>query len=154
MSGTGGGGVRGVADVMAGSNDVQEDLLLDLRAAADAGDFAAAGMAFDRFAGALRRHMEAEDQLLLPLLDSRTPELAPAVALMRAEHVFIRAMMAAMDASLFARDVHGFRHAFEQLGRVLPAHEARESRMLYPALERTLTTSERAALSALLANRL
>jgi len=140
-----------VTEYLAWDHDGQEDLLLEARDAVDGGELAAAVAHFDSYHRRLVRHMRLEEVILFPLVESLTPAIAAAVAEMRHEHFHIRRQLGEMRRALHAGETEAFRHAFEDLGLVLMAHEAREERLVYPVLDRSLSPEQRADLAARLA---
>jgi iron-sulfur cluster repair protein YtfE (RIC family) len=142
---------HGVTEYLSWDHDVQEDQLMDARDAVDAGDASGALAHFDGYQRRLTRHMRLEERVLFPLIESLTPHVASAVAEMRLEHTHVVRMLLAARTALAAGDAEEFRRAFDALGLVLLAHEAREERLVYPILDRSLSPEQRVDLAARLA---
>ena len=143
---------HGVTEYLAWDHDAQEDALIEARDALDAAAFDSALAHFERYQARLLRHMRLEERVLFPLVEALTPQAAPAVAEMRHEHGHVQRLLAAARAAVVASDVPAFHSAFEALGLVLLAHEAREERIVYPILDRSLSPEQRADLAARLAH--
>ncbi len=118
-------------------------------------EWAAALDALDAFERALRRHMEVEEQDVLPLYAQRVEPMPGADPQMfRLEHANIlrnladvRAALAAVDAKTAGRrQAHEFIDKETMLLHLLRHHDLRERNTLYPALNLVLTPEERADL--------
>jgi len=140
-----------VTEYLAWDHDGQEDVIIDARDAVDRGDLAAATTRFDVYEARLLRHMGLEERILFPLVESLAPQVEATVQEMRAEHARIRRSLTAMRQSLAEGDARGFRNSFEALGLVLLKHEAREERVVYPVLDRSLSPEQRVDLADRLA---
>jgi regulator of cell morphogenesis and NO signaling len=143
---------HGVTEYLAWDHDGQEDALLAARDAADEGRPADAAGHFDGYRRRLLRHMRLEEEILFPLVESLVPRVARDVVEMRLEHGHVQRHLAQAAAAVEAGDLAGFRAAFEALGLILMAHEAREERIVYPILDRSLSPEQRADLATRLAN--
>ncbi len=141
-----------VTEYLAWDHDAQEDLLLETRDAADRGDLASASSRYDAYERGLQRHMRLEERILFPLIEAVVPSVAGVVLDMRQEHGVVRRRLEAMRKALIAGDLDDFRRSYEALGWVLLAHEAREEKLLYPVLDRSLSPEQRADLAARLAH--
>jgi iron-sulfur cluster repair protein YtfE (RIC family) len=146
------GTFHNVTEYLAWDHDGQEDALIDARDAVDRGDLAGAFTYFDLYQHKLMRHMRLEERILFPLVESLTPQLAHSVDEMRHEHAQARHTLAILRQALVDADVVAFHHAFDQLGLILMAHEAREERIIYPILDRSLSPEQRVDLAARLAS--
>jgi iron-sulfur cluster repair protein YtfE (RIC family) len=142
---------HGVTDYLAWDHDAQEDALIEARDAVDEDQFEVALSHFDHYQRRLLRHMRLEERVLFPLVESLTPQVAPAVAEMRHEHGHVIGLLGAARQAIVAARAEAFRQAFDALGLVLMAHEAREERLVYPVLDRSLSPEQRADLAARLA---
>jgi hemerythrin superfamily protein len=145
------GPFHNVTEYLAWDHDGQEDSLIEARDTLDAGDVPRAFVHFDTYQRRLLRHMRLEETILFPLVESLIPHVANAVAEMRHEHLHIKRILSAMRNALGVPDADQFRRAFEELGLVLWAHEAREERVIYPVLDRSLSPEQRADLARRLA---
>ena len=109
-------------------------------AARAAGDLEAAGALFDRFAQGLFRHIGFEEDLLFPALESAAgwPPQAGPTAVMRAEHVEIRAAVQLLRDAIGdpAADPTPLRH---RLHGALGPHNEKEEQILYPMADRALS---------------
>jgi iron-sulfur cluster repair protein YtfE (RIC family) len=141
-----------VTEYLSWDHDGQEDVLLEARDALDGGDLVLAASRFDVYQERLLRHMRLEERILFPLVETLTPQAALAVTEMRHEHAVVRRYLATMRTALLASEVERFRHALDELGLILLAHEAREERLVYPVLDRSLSPEQRADLATRLAH--
>jgi iron-sulfur cluster repair protein YtfE (RIC family) len=141
-----------VTEYVAWDHDGQEDVLVEARDTLDGGDALLAFKHFEVYERRLLRHMRIEETILFPLVESLVAHAANAVAEMRHEHLHIRRILAAMRNALAAPDLEQFRHSFDELGLVLWAHEAREERLIYPVLDRSLSPEQRTDLAKRLAD--
>jgi iron-sulfur cluster repair protein YtfE (RIC family) len=142
---------QGVTEYLAWDHDGQEDDLLAARDAVDVGHLADALRHFDAYRRRLLRHMRLEELILFPLIQSLVPRIARDVGEMRHEHVHVQHQLGEARQAIDAGDVDGFRRAFDELGLILMAHEAREERIVYPILDRSLSPEQRADLATRLA---
>jgi iron-sulfur cluster repair protein YtfE (RIC family) len=142
---------RNVTEYLAWDHDGQEDLLIDARDAVDRGEVDVASGRLSEYELSLMRHMRIEERILFPLVASIASHMSAEIEEMRREHGEIRRALGAMRQAINTSDLVAFRHAYEALGRVLPAHEAREERLVYPVLDRSLSPEQRADLAARLA---
>ena len=142
---------QGVTEYLAWDHDGQEDDLLAARDAVDVGQLADALRHFDAYRRRLLRHMRLEELILFPLIQSLVPRIARDVVEMRHEHVHVQHQLGEARQAIDAGDVDGFRRAFDALGLILLAHEAREERIVYPILDRSLSPEQRADLAMRLA---
>jgi len=107
-------------------------------------DFRRACDAFKEFEQGLQRHIVWEEHILFPLFEDKTGmrDCGP-TAVMRDEHRRIRAYLDAIHDKVRIgspdSDVDE-----QQLVELLTAHNEKEERVLYPALDRLLSEAERA----------
>lgn len=100
-------------------------------------------------------HMRAEDELLYPALVSALPDTRASLAPLRGEHAELRAMLAALGATLrepagTARDEQLAVQA-QDLADLLRIHIRKEEAIVFTVAERLLPNRERTALEARLA---
>jgi hypothetical protein len=123
--------------------DVHDDLRRRLRGARD-------GEAGERLlthcltaCQALRRHHEAEDGVLFPLVAEADPGLAPVLAELRRDHALVVTVLAQVESAL--RRGADARHELDGLLAVVESHFAWEERRLAGALDavRSDTAPER-----------
>ncbi len=108
-----------------------DGILLQVEQAATAGNFREAKERFARFHAGLLRHIEAEEELLFPMLLDADPRAAGPVSVMRFEHQEFRDLLAALASQLEASAAH-WRDTLWRLKQGLVAHNTKEERMLYP----------------------
>jgi iron-sulfur cluster repair protein YtfE (RIC family) len=138
-----------VRAVMSVDHDRLHGLFDSAFASRDAARFAEAREAFASFALGLRRHSDFEEQVLLPEFERRTGfagEHGPSIT-MRAEHRAIAAILAVIEREIADPEapVELSRLA---LRSILHDHDLKEEQIIYPALDRLLDDTERAAVVA------
>lgn len=133
------GADRGVLEALAWDHDrldALERAAFEFRAA---GDLATATTLFEKFARGLVRHIGFEEDLLFPILEKKIgfPPTAGPTAVMRAEHVEIRAALEGIRAAMPdpLADPLPFRR---QLHDALGPHNEKEEQILYPMADRCL----------------
>lgn len=139
-------------------HDALTELLLLHRDSVVGLDFKEARERLARFERELRRHMEDEETLLLPLYEARVAPVRGADAdALRLEHrsilralgeVALRVGKLAEDSSAGRREAHLLLDAEGLLLHLLDHHDRRERATLYPLLDQALTEPERADLLA------
>jgi uncharacterized protein (DUF2249 family)/hemerythrin-like domain-containing protein len=129
------GSPRSVSGYLGQDHDRLDEILPDVERRLAAGDVAGARERFAEFTCGLDRHIEAEEQVLFPDVERRTGMIGGPTAVMRAEHVEIRAWMAGAADALAAEDASGFRAALQRLRSVLVQHNMKEEHVLYPMSE-------------------
>jgi hemerythrin-like domain-containing protein len=104
-------------------------------------EFELAAGYFALFRQRLETHIDAEETLLFPLFELQAGWHGPP-AVMRREHADIRWMLRALSEALAggAATVDPM-SLIRGLARLLESHNAKEERMLYPAIDRSATTA-------------
>jgi iron-sulfur cluster repair protein YtfE (RIC family) len=143
---------RSVTDYLRVTHDAQEDLLMEIRDALDVGRFEAAEERYLAYEASLHRHLRLEESMLFARIEAISSAMAREVARLRQEHDEIRKALTAMHRAVMHRDSAAFTRAYDALGSVLPGHELREERVVYPALDRAMSPDEREALASMLAS--
>ena len=110
-------------------------------------DFALAKERFREFKFGLQRHIVWEEDLLFPLWEQHSGITEGPTAVMRAEHRKIGAALEALHAKVGDADPQSDGEE-EALIALLEAHNLKEERVLYPAIDQTLTDAERQGLFA------
>ncbi len=100
----------------------------------DAGALSEARGCFVDLASGLNRHIDAEEEILFPAFERLTGHMGP-TAVMRAEHLDIRAWMDTAAEALDAGDAAAFKSAVHALSVTLSAHNMKEESVLYPATD-------------------
>lgn len=108
-------------------------------------DFAKAKEAFKEFKFGLQRHIVWEEDLLFPLWEEKTgmSEGGPTFV-MRAEHRQIGAQLEAIHQKVADQNPDSDREE-QALLDLLGAHNLKEERVLYPAIDQVTTQAERDA---------
>lgn len=109
-------------------------------------DFPTAKKAFVEFKFGLQRHIVWEEDLLFPQWEQATGirESGP-TQVMRMEHRQIGDLLEALHKKVQAQDPESDRDE-EGLLALLTAHNQKEERILYPAIDQTLSEEDRAGL--------
>lgn len=134
------GSRRGVFEALAWDHDRIDAFGQGAFAARAAGDFEAALSLFGRFRAGLFRHIGFEEDLLFPAVESAAgfPRHAGPTAVMRAEHVEIRAAVQLLERAIGdpSADAESLR---ERLLAALTPHNEKEEQILYPLADRALS---------------
>ena len=130
------GAPRDVIELLARDHKRLDGLLVRALQSLDRNDVAAASSLLRAFAGALRRHMQAEDAVLVPVfsVSANAPVSDTAVAIMLREHNEIRGQLEVIEAC-FAADTPQAGEAgvfCAILSGTLAKHEHREESNLFP----------------------
>jgi iron-sulfur cluster repair protein YtfE (RIC family) len=108
-------------------------------------DFARAKERFREFKFGLQRHIVWEEDLLFPLWEQHSGITEGPTAVMRAEHKRIGAALETLHGKVKQGDPEC--DAEEQaLIALLEAHNLKEERVLYPAIDHAITEEERQSL--------
>ena len=117
-----------------------DDALARAAQAGTAGDWGAAGAAFETFRAAITRHIAAEEDVLFPAFERATgrSSLGGPTEIMRVEHEQLRELFDWMARVLASREADLYRQLHEALFALLLQHNVKEERMMYPMLDRAL----------------
>jgi len=137
-----------VALYLSWDHDRLDAILQSVRARVEAGSWEAARREYAAFHDGLDRHIRLEEGILFPLFEERTGMTGGPTAVMREEHREIRGALGVMREALGRGDAALFHDGLGQLHSVLPDHNVKEERMLYPTMDRILPKADRAALAA------
>jgi hemerythrin-like domain-containing protein len=111
-------------------------------------DLREAAEPFHVFRDGLEVHIQMEEELLFPMFVRRVRSLDRPTYIMRHEHTVIHAAIDGMCRAIEAGQEGSFQEDRELLHGVLPDHEGREERVVYPSIERLLGPDERLDLLA------
>lgn len=104
---------------------------------------------FRAFCAGLERHMSFEEEVLFPAFDRQSGMInAGPTAVMRYEHETIVLRVSEMHDALATHDLERFRTTGARLDAVIAAHNIKEERVLYPAVNRVLGELERRAFAS------
>lgn len=128
---------RTVSEYLEGDHRRLDEILKDVRAKANDGDFTGAAREFGEFFCGLNYHIEREERVLFPTFEQVTgmSEGGP-TAVMRSEHAELRGVLEKTAAALEARDEKAFMDAQAVLIGILRPHNEKEEQVLYPACDR------------------
>jgi regulator of cell morphogenesis and NO signaling len=107
-------------------------------------DFAHAEKSFSLFKSGLERHIRWEEEILFPLFEKKTGIISGPTQVMRIEHERIKRHLGAIHWSVQMHDMETDGEE-RSLLEVLSAHNEKEERILYPAIDHTLEEEEEAA---------
>jgi regulator of cell morphogenesis and NO signaling len=108
-----------------------DGILDEVEDAAKAGEFPQSHELFARFHAGLLRHIQAEEDVLFPMLVEADPRAAGPVSVMRFEHQDFRELLTSL-ASQLAASAAEWRNTLWRLKQGLVSHNMKEERMLYP----------------------
>ncbi len=137
------GSARGVFEALAWDHDRLDALDGAAFASLETSDVAGARATFAAFARGLERHIRFEEEILFPSVEARAgfgPQAGP-TAVMRAEHVEIRAFLAGIAAALDGGGA-GASEIRARLATILSGHNLKEEQILYPLADRVLGPAE------------
>jgi iron-sulfur cluster repair protein YtfE (RIC family) len=135
---------RTIADYMQRDHQRLDEILADVVCMVDDGELERADYNFGDFDKGMARHIRMEEGALFPAFEARSPAGAHPVAVMQREHRLIEAALGEMRVALACGKAAAFRDAHARLVEVLRAHNVKEERILYPAIDRALGAEERA----------
>jgi hemerythrin-like domain-containing protein len=136
---TDGGGDAGLVDYFTQGHRDCDGGWADIEAAADAGDGDAVRSCWQRFAGAFRRHLAMEEQLLFPAVEAATGMVdAGPTHVMRMEHEQMRSVLDQMAAAMERGDHQELLDQGDTLHILIQQHNVKEEGVLYPMAERAL----------------
>lgn len=102
------------------------------------GEWSKAQASHDAFIRAMERHFTMEEAVLFPAFEQATGSEMGPTAVMRHEHVQMRQLFAAMEASLQNKDIDDYLGNSETLVILMRQHNAKEEQILYPMIDRLL----------------
>lgn len=109
-----------------------DDQLSRCEAALHKGDLAAAGRSFQLFSEDLELHFTLEEARLFPAFEKATGMTGGPTAVMRGEHVDIRALRDEAAGALAAGNVDDALGAIDTLNVLIQQHNVKEENILYP----------------------
>lgn len=116
-----------------------EDLLHEGTRSAREGKWPQARATLEAYAEALLRHADIEDAILFPAYEKHSGGLADSpTAMMRHEHVEVRAALSDLRQAARASDLSALESALARLGAVVVEHHAKEEEILFPGMDETL----------------
>jgi iron-sulfur cluster repair protein YtfE (RIC family) len=109
-----------------------DEMLVATELLVDAENWNDAKLRFDDFRRELEEHIRLEEEVMFPAFEARGPSGPTAV--MRAEHLSIRQLLASVGSAL--SEERPISRATADLTSQLAAHNFKEENVLYPAFER------------------
>lgn len=117
-------------------------LLAEAETAAQAGRWPETVAMLDRFAAAVRCHLDREEAILFPAFEQATGSRQGPTAVMRMEHEQVRAMLLQLDAAASSRDRGRFLGLAESLMVLVQQHNMKEEQILYPMCDQVLVDAK------------
>lgn len=138
---------RTVTDYLVWDHRRMEKLLEEAQTAASSGRWEDAHLLASRYATALRRHADLEDEVLFPAYEKACGGFGDGpTAHMRDEHVQIRRGIDSLLLAVQARDAAAVGDADELLRRVAIEHHTKEEEILFPSVDEAFSRPELDAL--------
>jgi len=126
-----------VTDLLGVDHRRLDAVLADMKRTLAAGDALQARARFGAFREGLERHIDAEEQVLFPVFEKLSGATTGGpTAVMRAEHVELKKLMAEVAAALEAVPAGGITTPLAALTARIYAHNGKEERILYPMTDR------------------
>lgn len=135
--------VDSVAEYLSADHDRLDGLLAAVCRHVETRQFEEAHATLAEFASGLSRHIRIEEEILFPIFEMRTCRGGGPTLVMRSEHREILAAVSGMRDGLERLDVDTFGEGLALLRQLLPAHNAKEELVLYPAIESVFSDAER-----------
>ena len=130
-------GPRTVAELLGEDHRRLDGIVTDVKRRLAEGDFGEARAEFATFVCGLQRHIEAEEEVLFPALESAIGVTDGPTAVMRSEHLEIRRLMELAATALEDENASASAGAIGALTGILLAHNGKEERILYPMADRS-----------------
>lgn len=103
---------------------------------AEAGNWERAQAVFAAFRDGIERHMNVEEQLLFPVIESGTG--MPLIAILRKGHRDLRSFLDEFGDALEVRDSEEYGRIAKSIMALLSRHDEKEETELYPAAQKRL----------------
>jgi len=94
------------------------------------------------FSKQLTHHFEMEETVLFPEFEAATGMTQGPTAVMRAEHVQMRSLMAEIDAAVEAQDADHCQGVADTLMIMIQQHNMKEEQMLYPMADQHVDSTQ------------
>jgi len=134
--------MQGISEFMAADHDRLDSILANFIDTLKA-DMNSAGAMFNECNEGLRRHIEWEEEILLPVFEEKTGmrDMGP-VSIMRMEHDHIRNCLQQISLLLPGDDFEEIEKHHGTLFEILSAHNSKEENVLYPWIDRETSREE------------
>jgi len=137
-----------VTGYLSWDHDRLDAILTSVRVWVEKGEWEHAHREYGEFDRGLDRHIRLEEGILFPVFEARTGIVDGPTAVMRQEHLAIRAALTVMREGIGRGDAGAFQDGLASLLAVLPNHNLKEEQVLYPTTDDTLLEPDRVALAA------
>tara|TARA_R110002167_G_scaffold145231_1_gene336160 strand:- start:1798 stop:2235 length:438 start_codon:yes stop_codon:yes gene_type:complete len=127
-----------ITEHMANEHRHCDDLFAAAENAAASGDWPAASTAWEGFCLELENHLQREEQFLFPAFETQTGNTQGPTAVMRQEHIQMRALVHRMTAAASSQDEEEFLEGADTLQILISQHNMKEEQMLYPMSDQVL----------------
>ena len=139
-------GAESVTGYLGSERERLDEAQRAVSAAMAAGRLREAATGYEEYEAGLLRHLRIEEELLFPVFEARSGIMNGPTSVMRDEHRQVRAALGHMRRGLERGDARAYADGLRFLDSLLPEHDAKEQRILYPTLDRLLRPGERTAL--------
>ncbi len=116
-----------------------DDLFLEVEACLGKRDWFGAKIAFGNFHESLLGHLDSEESIVFPVLETIVFNAGVPIAMLRLEHERMRGIVARLADALERHDPSDFVLHAETLTLLAQQHGVKEEEMLYPMLDRILS---------------
>jgi len=127
-----------VTQILPEHHKLCDDLFVAAEDAMNAGNWAAAAAAFQRFAAQMAAHFSAEEDVLFPAFEAATGMAGGPTNMMRFEHEQMRQLIKLMEGACAAKDADEYGGVAETLLTLLQQHNMKEENILYPMCDEAL----------------
>jgi hemerythrin-like domain-containing protein len=141
-----------ISDLLTRHHETCDDAFLETETAVSAGDRDGARLAFDAFAGRLSAHLDAEETVLFPAVQSASAASRGPVTVMCAEHGQMRELVRDLADAVTRGDAGAYASLAELFLALSRQHNLKEERILYPLCDAAMPAD--AALLAAMRDRL
>ena len=122
--------MESIRNLMTGKHRQCDDQFVAVEQAVARSDWGEADSAFNHFRDAMLQHFALEESILFPAFEAHTGISMGPTQVMRGEHAQMRALLAAAEIALAARDVDDYSGNSETLLIMTHQHNMKEQNML------------------------
>ena len=126
---------RHVSECLGKDHDRLDAILAEVRSLTGGAGFTEATERFAEFMCGLDRHIRAEEEILFPVFEARSPMGQGPTTVMRGEHRTVRQGMDDVLTALRGKNSHDSLHQLTTLAANLLEHNQKEEQILYPMID-------------------
>ncbi len=119
-----------------------DDLFADAENAVSENNWTAASAAWEAFCRELESHLQREELVLFPAFEEQTGSTQGPTAVMRQEHIQMRALVQQMTTAVTAQDTEEFLGGADTLQILISQHNMKEEQILYPMSDQAIQNTE------------